>query len=233
VTRSGAVQAVVGLLSVAGAAIGAVRLAPDGAPTVPATKVVVTETVARDAVTPRQEAAAAQLVTETRTRLARWLDVRVAEADGWVSSGDAFTGFEHFVHWDWINDTTWLDPKRPESLVYTPQPDGSKKLVAAMFMLPSRIDIEDAPRPGGALMQWHKHDDLCYSMATGVPILAAQTDANGDCPPGTVYLGPPASMLHVWLEPNECGPFASIEGSAGGQVEPGEERLCDHDHASA
>ena len=36
----------------------------------------------------------------------------------------------------WIDDDVWLDPDFPESLVYEPQPDGTKKLVSAMFMMP-------------------------------------------------------------------------------------------------
>jgi hypothetical protein len=37
-------------------------------------------------------------------------------------------------------------------------------------------------------------------------------------------------MIHVWLEPNPCGPFAALEGIAGGRIPDGEEVLCDHAH---
>jgi hypothetical protein len=39
-------------------------------------------------------------------------------------------------------------------------------------------------------------------------------------------------MIHVWIVPHECGPFASLEGIAAGQVAAGEEHLCDHAHGS-
>ena len=39
-------------------------------------------------------------------------------------------------------------------------------------------------------------------------------------------------MIHVWITPHECGPFAALEGVGGGQVTEGEERSCDHAHGS-
>jgi hypothetical protein len=38
-------------------------------------------------------------------------------------------------------------------------------------------------------------------------------------------------MLHVWLTPQACGPFAALEGIGAGQIKTGEERLCDHVHS--
>jgi hypothetical protein len=37
-------------------------------------------------------------------------------------------------------------------------------------------------------------------------------------------------MIHVWITPNECGPFASLDGVAAGTIRDGEDRLCDHQH---
>jgi hypothetical protein len=34
-------------------------------------------------------------------------------------------------------------------------------------------------------------------------------------------------MLHVWIEPHKCGPFAALEGVGAGQIKEGEARLCD------
>ena len=39
-------------------------------------------------------------------------------------------------------------------------------------------------------------------------------------------------MLHVWIEPNACGPFAALEGPGAGQILPGQTRLCDTAHGS-
>jgi hypothetical protein len=39
-------------------------------------------------------------------------------------------------------------------------------------------------------------------------------------------------MVHVWIESHPCGPFAALEGIAGGQVPEGEEPLCDSAHGA-
>jgi hypothetical protein len=39
-------------------------------------------------------------------------------------------------------------------------------------------------------------------------------------------------MIHVWIVPHRCGPFAALEGVGGGQIKAGEERLCDHAHGA-
>ena len=162
-------------------------------------------------------------------RLPQWSDYKVAEAAGFRSIGDALTGHEHFINWDWINDDVVLDPDMPESLVYAPQPDGSKKLVSAMYMLPDDVALEDVPDIGGALMQWHIHDNLCFTNAPEAPKVAGLTNAQGECNAPLVKFRP-APMIHVWITPHRCGPFAALEGVGAGQIAAGEERLCDHDH---
>ncbi len=132
-------------------------------------------------VTPQQQAAAENLIATTLVQLPQWSDHKVAEAFGFKSIGDANTGHEHFIQWDWINDDVILDPDQPESLVYEPQPDGSKKLVSAMYMLPDDVALDDVPDIGGALMQWHVHDDLCFTNDPVQPRVAGQTNAAGGC----------------------------------------------------
>ncbi len=180
-------------------------------------------------VTPQQQAAAENLIAVTLVELPQWSDYHVAEAAGFQSIGDGATGFEHYVQWDWIEDDTILDPNHPESLVYEPQPDGSKKLVSAMYMTSSDVALEDVPDIGGALMQWHIHNNLCYSGWPAHPRVAGVTSPNGACPSGLVN-PPPAPMIHVWIVPQECGPFAALDGVGAGQIEPGAERLCDTAH---
>jgi hypothetical protein len=180
-------------------------------------------------VTPQQQAAAENLIAVTLVELPQWSDYRVAEAAGFQSIGDSATGHEHFVQWDWIEDDVILDPNHPESLVYEPQPDGTKKLVSAMYMTASTVALEDVPDIGGALMQWHIHNNLCYSGWPEHPRVAGVTSPNGGCPNGLVN-PPPAPMIHVWIVPQECGPFAALEGVGAGQIEPGAERLCDTAH---
>jgi hypothetical protein len=182
-------------------------------------------------VTPEQQAFAENLVAVNVVRLPQWADPAVAEAAGFHSIGDADTGFEHYIQWDWIDDDVWLDPDAPESLVYAPQPDGSKKLVSAMYMLPQDITLEEVPDYGGALMQWHVHDDLCLTRDRVAPQVEGLTNPDGTCGPGLVKLKEWA-MIHVWIAPHECGPFASLEGVGAGSIRAGEERWCDHAHGS-
>jgi hypothetical protein len=184
-------------------------------------------------VTPQQQAAAENLVAVTVVRLPQWSDYRVAEAAGFRSIGDGGrTGaHEHFIQWDWINDDVILDPDAPESLVYEVQADGSRKLVSAMYMLSDDVGLDEVPDIGGDLMQWHIHDNLCFSSDPEQPRVAGITDAEGNCNPGLTKFNP-AAMIHVWITPHRCGPFAALEGVGAGQILEGEERLCDHLHGA-
>jgi hypothetical protein len=184
-----------------------------------------------DGVTPEQQAFAENLVAVNVVRLPQWADPAVAEAAGFHSIGDADSGHEHYVQWNWIDDDVWLDPDAPESLVYAPQPDGSKKLVSAMYMLPHDIALEDVPDYGGALMQWHIHDYLCLTDDPVAPQVEGLTRPDGTCRPPSVKLQE-WPMIHVWIVPHECGPFAALEGIGAGAIEEGAQRWCDHAHGS-
>lgn len=180
-------------------------------------------------VTPEQQAAAENLIAVTVVRLPQWGNYKDAEAAGFHSIGDGVTGFEHYINWDWINDDVILDPDHPESLVYQPQPDGTKKLLSAMYMLPDTVALADVPNIGGALMQWHIHDNLCFTTDPVAPRVAGIVDSGGNCSAGLVKFLP-SPMIHVWITAHRCGPFAALEGVGAGQINAGEERLCDHVH---
>jgi hypothetical protein len=97
-----------------------------------------------------------------------------------------------------------------------------------MYMLKRGTPLEQAPDIGGPLMQWHTHDNLCYN-AEG--LVRGITDAEGNCAPGLVK-PVETPMIHVWIEKHPCGPFAALEGIAGGRILEGEERLCDTAHGA-
>jgi hypothetical protein len=178
-------------------------------------------------VTPAQQAQAEQLVSVTLARLPRWADPRVAEDAGFRTIGDGFTGHEHLINAAFLDDGVTLDPDRPESLVYDTS-GGGRRLVAAMYMLAPGTPLHAVPDVGGELVQWHTHEDLCFSPEGYVQGLV---DATGACPAGQVE--PVRSpMVHVWVEPRACGPFAALEGVAGGRIADGQTRLCDHAHGS-
>ena len=182
-------------------------------------------------VTPQEQARAENLIAITLIRLPHFADYKTAEAEGYHSIGDAFTGFEHFVNWKSIDDDVILDPDHPESLVYSTA-GGKRTLVSAMFMLAPPATLEDVPDIGGSLTQWHIHDNLCYGGPEDAPTVAGTTNADGTCPSGLRQFTP-VPMIHVWITKNACGPFAALEGVGAGQIADGQTRLCDHVHGGA
>jgi hypothetical protein len=181
-------------------------------------------------VTPAEQHRAEALLRSTIVGIQRWSDVLQAKRDGFTSIGDRFTGSEHFVHWDWLNDGKVLDASRPESLVYNVQPDGRRILEAAMFILPSSYNLSNTPDLGGPLTQFHIHTVLCFDRSP-VPMFHRPARPDGSCPPPFVKrLTTP--MVHVWIRPNPCGPFAAIGGFANGTVKHGERTACDREHGS-
>jgi hypothetical protein len=179
-----------------------------------------------EGVTEEEQARAENLIAITLARLPKYEDYRVAERDGFHSIGDAVTGDEHFIKESYFVDEHILNPDYPESLVYKPMPDGSKRLAAAMFMANPGTKLTEVPNVGGKLTQWHIHNNLCFTADARV---AGIRDPNGPCPPG-LNGGVDSPMIHVWIEPHPCGPFAALEGIGGGQILPGETKLCDAAH---
>jgi hypothetical protein len=171
-----------------------------------------------------EQARAENLLAATLLTLPQFSDPAAVEAMGFVSIGDGGLGHEHYLNRANMNDDRILDPSYPESLVFdtsvTP-----KRLAAAMFMLNPGDTLADVPELGGKLTQWHVHDNLCFAG----PRVAGLTDADGNCGPG-LEKGAETPMIHVWIEPHPCGPFAALEGVAGGTIPEGETRLCDHAH---
>lgn len=182
-------------------------------------------------VTAAQLAFAENLVTVTIRDLPQWRDLAAVAAAGFHSIGDGATGFEHFIQWDWIDDDVYLNPNYPESLVFVRNSDGSKKLVSAMFMLPPSTALADVPDWGGALMQWHEHGNLCFTNDPVAPQVAGTKPIGSSCTPPLVDF-PTSPMIHVWITAHRCGPFAALEGVAGGQVLSGETVFCDTAHGS-
>ncbi len=180
-----------------------------------------------EGVTPEQQAAAENLIAVTLNGLPQWADASVAEANGFRSIGDGFTGTEHLINQANMDDDIILDPDVPESLVYDTA-NGGRRLMAAMYMTKVGLPLEDVPDIGGALMQWHTHEDLCF---TAEGLVRGITDAAGNCTNGLTR-PVPTPMIHVWTQPHPCGPFAALEGIGGGRILDGETKLCDTAHGA-
>ena len=157
-------------------------------------------------VTEEEQARAENLVAETIIRLPQWADPSVAEANGFHTIGDAGTGDEHLINWDYINDDKILDPDHPEALVYNTR-TGKRVLEAAMFMLKPGSTLDTVPDIGGPLTQWHIHDNLCFTNDPVAPRVAGLTDGSGNCHAPLIKLQP-VPMIHVWITPQKCGPFS-------------------------
>ena len=181
-------------------------------------------------VTEEEQARAENLVAITLIRLPQWADSSVAEANGFHTIGDGGTGDEHLINWSYINDDKILDPDVPEALVYNTR-TGKRVLEAAMFMLKPGSTLDTVPDIGGPLTQWHIHDNLCFTDDPVAPHVAGLTDSSGNCRAPLVKLQS-VPMIHVWITPQQCGPFAALEGVGAGQIKPGETRLCDQAHGT-
>ncbi|HKY16710.1 MAG TPA: hypothetical protein VJM33_17425 [Microthrixaceae bacterium] len=181
-------------------------------------------------VTQVQQKEAELLLANTLEMLPRYADPAVAEAAGYKSIGDSSTGDEHFINWSLLDDEHVLDPAHPESLVYGTR-NGERSLEAAMFIMPEGYSLENVPPIGGSLIQWHIHNNLCFTPWPSLQV-AGVTSENGPCPADRVNF-PARPMIHVWIASNPCGPFAALEGVGAGQVKEGETRACDHAHGSS
>lgn len=154
-----------------------------------------------------EQAAADQLVADTKAGVARFEDFPVAEAEGYEQATPFLTStglpMAHFVNKQYLIDGDVLDPEKPEALMYLKTTDGEMILAGVMYT----AAIGKGPTPGGPLTMWHTHPDLCFGATnpdTGLRDFEPAT--NGACPAGTATL--PFEMMHVWLVPDSGGPFA-------------------------
>jgi hypothetical protein len=171
--------------------------------------------------TAAQRTAGSNLLVSTLQGMTPFPTVDAVVAAGYRSIGDAATGFEHFVNWTYFNDGIELDPGRIESIVIKVGPNGEKVVASGMYILNLGRSMADVPDIAGELTTWHNHTNLCWvPNGEGGMRLSGVTDANGNCRVGQNIVTPP--MLHVWLQPQPCGPFAGIEGTHG--------EACAHSH---
>ncbi len=168
-----------------------------------------------EGVSKKQENFGATLIEDTIRELPRYATQEAAMADGYFSIGDAGTGEEHLVKPANVADGNMLDPSAPESLVYKAEGD-KRTLAGAMFMAEPGYELGTDRLNSllGPLASWHVHTNVCFKDGR----VAGLTDPAGNCPEGTVATAAELPMVHVWVAPHPCGPFAALEGVGAGQA---------------
>lgn len=133
-----------------------------------------------------------ELVSIVREATKRFADVNQAKSEGYqllfgcVSGPDDGAMGMHYVNLQLVADGA-LDPKRPEIVIYEPQPNGGRKLVGADFLI-----FRDA---------WHATNEA-------TPEIMGQLMHLIEAP--NRYGLPAFYTLHVWAwKPNPTGAFVN------------------------
>jgi len=113
---------------------------------------------------PGDSARAAAVLATMHRDLARYGDVRAAEADGFRQFvAGAAAPVQHYtkLRW-WIQARTTFDPSRPSSLLYSRAADGSLVLAGAMYTAPpGATEDELNARLPLSVVRWHQHVNWC------------------------------------------------------------------------
>jgi hypothetical protein len=155
--------------------------------------------------------AASRLIAETKASVARYVDLNVAIAAGYVPMEPPTDQVVHYVNPAYLTDADVLNPLHVQSLIYFNGKQGPV-LIGAMYIMPR--SFEAGPQVGGPLTVWHQHSNICFDDVTGMAVAFADdassnaNDKSGSCPRGSTHRTTP-QMLHVWLIDNPDGPFAS------------------------
>jgi hypothetical protein len=113
---------------------------------------------------PGDSARAVAVVAQMRRDLARYRDIREAQADGfrqYIPGGAA--PVQHYTMLRWaFQSRTRLDPSRPTSLLYRRAAGGTLELVGAMFTAPADATEDELhARLPLSVARWHQHVNWC------------------------------------------------------------------------
>jgi hypothetical protein len=152
-----------------------------------------------------QRAAAARLLAHVRAAALEWPTARAAAAAGFDThtirrrSGDHSVHYLHAENHRYSHDAHYLDPERPEALIYANVPGWPLVLIGVMFAMPRELK---GPTPGGPITRWHTHTVCARGDKRGL-----SPRADGSCPAGT-RARQGGEMLHVWLTGDLRSAFA-------------------------
>ena len=146
--------------------------------------------------TKRQKQAAEHLLHALRSTAARWRDPRQAAAAGFDvhtarrAAGDRSPHYLHAENERYSHDEHFLDPQRPEALIFANVQGHRLTLIGVMFSMPRGIH---GPTPAGPIARWHFHRVCARGDKRGLKPLP-----DGSCPPGET-LRDGSEMMHVWF----------------------------------
>jgi hypothetical protein len=155
--------------------------------------------------TPAQRAAAVHFLAQIRAAARGWRRLPDATAAGFDTrtarrrAKDRTVHYLHAEHHVFSQDDRYLDPQRPEALIYANVPGHPLLLVGVMFSMPRGLH---GPTPGGPITRWHTHKVCARGANRG---LAPRAD--GSCPPGT-RARQGSEMMHVWFTHDLRSAFA-------------------------
>lgn len=160
-------------------------------------------------VTLEEQREAETLLRETRLVAKNYADVDALVALGYKPLEPfQVNGYIHYINLALVKDEYILDPQKPESILFSVDLfTGEHKLVAIMYMLGAEWLGKPLPTIGGELIPWHAHLDVCATVTAedGINAIMSVGDSE-DCTIGSRIDAHP--MMHVWVVPNPCGPFA-------------------------
>ncbi len=155
--------------------------------------------------TPREQELADRFWRDTAAAIARYEDVAVAAADGYLV--EAIVGSEfHAENPRYKSDGILLDPARPETLVYEETPDGPV-LLGAMYEMEEIGD--EGPMFAGPITVWHAHDHICFGVLP--PAITGFESPLGACPLLSVSFPVTNEMMHVWTIPGVDDPYTELD----------------------
>jgi len=108
---------------------------------------------------------AAAIADTLRRAIAQYADVHVADAEGFRRFAPGIKSqavFHYTLRSSALRAAIEFDPARPTSLLYRRQPDGSLRLVGAMYTAPGRASLEELDRRVPlSIARWHLHTNIC------------------------------------------------------------------------
>lgn len=114
---------------------------------------------------PQDSVRAALVIDELRQAIARYRDVKVAEADGYKMFAPEIKNQPqyHFTKaGNAIRNQFGFDPARPTSLLYKKRSDGTFELIGAMYTASKRTTEDELDqRVPLSIARWHRHVNWC------------------------------------------------------------------------